>query len=268
MSLTKTFCLLPLFADQKAKFDGILGLAFPELSQNPGVNTLVQNLISQNVIKSHVVSFYVGKDKDGEIAIGGMDHKIMKKDTLNCINIVEPARYWLTPLDQVRFGNEVVSYGNNAGIIDSGTSLIYGPKQVVMKMALQLGGQFAPQLNLFAISCDTAVPALEFTFGGQPYRVPGEDLIMKDVTGTHCFLAISMMMFGEEEEEIMNEVETLDEQVQLDVAADEKLVGVSQLPIPADITAWLVGDRFMMQQYNVFNVEKKQMCFAELREGI
>ena len=32
---------------------------------------------------------------------------------------------------------------------------------------------------------------------------------MKDVTGTHRFLAISMMMFGEEEEEIiMTEVET------------------------------------------------------------
>ena len=39
----------PQFADQKAKFDGILGLAFPELSQNPGVNTVVQNLISQKV---------------------------------------------------------------------------------------------------------------------------------------------------------------------------------------------------------------------------
>lgn len=102
------------------------------MTRNPGVNTVIQNLLAQNVIQSHVFSFYVGKDKDGEIAIGGMDETKMKKETLNCINIVEPARYWLTPIDQVKFDGKVVSSGNDAGIIDSGTSLIYGPRQVVV----------------------------------------------------------------------------------------------------------------------------------------
>jgi len=252
---------------KKANFDGILGLAFPALTQNPGVNTVVQNLLVENVIKSHVISFYVGNGKDGEVAIGGMNEEIMKKETLNCIDVMEPARYWLTPMSaQVKFGGKVVSSGNNAGIIDSGTSLIYGPKQVVMDMALQLGGQFIPQANLFAISCDQTVPDLEFNFGGKPYVVPGKDLTMKDATGTRCFLAISIMMFGEEnEEESMADVETLDQEIDLGV---ENLVGASQIPIPAGTTAWLVGDRFMMQQYNVFDVEKKQMCFAELKEGI
>ena len=107
---------------------------------------------------------------------------------------------------------------------------------------------------------------LEFNFGGKPYVVPGKDLTMKDATGTRCFLAISIMMFGEEnEEESMADVETLDQEIDLGV---ENLVGASQIPIPAGTTAWLVGDRFMMQQYNVFDVEKKQMCFAELKEGI
>jgi len=254
--------------DQKAKFDGILGLAFPELTRNPGVNTVIQNLLTQGVIRSHVFSFYVGKDQDGEIAIGGMDETKMKKETLNCIDIVEPARYWLTPMsEQVTFGGEVVSSGNNAGIIDSGTSLIYGPRAAVMKMAMQLGGQFIPTVNLFMIGCDKTVPDLEFNFGGRPYTVPGKDLTMKDSTGTHCFLAISIMMFGEEES--MNDVETFDQELDFGVAEDiEDLAGVSKLPIPPGITAWLVGDRFMMQQYNVFDVENRQMCFAELKEGI
>jgi len=253
---------------QKAKFDGILGLAFPELTRNPGVNTVIQNLLTQGVIRSHVFSFYVGKDQDGEIAIGGMDETKMKKETLNCMDIVEPARYWLTPMsEQVMFGGEVVSSGNNAGIIDSGTSLIYGPRAAVMKMAMQLGGQFVPTVNLFMIGCDKTVPDLEFNFGGRPYTVPGKDLTMKDSTGTNCFLAISIMMFGEEES--MNDVETFDQELDFGVAEDiEDLAGVSKLPIPPGITAWLVGDRFMMQQYNVFDVENRQMCFAELKEGI
>jgi len=242
---------------QKAKFDGILGLAFPELTRNPGVNTVIQNLLAQNVIQSHVFSFYVGKDKDGEIAIGGMDETKMKKETLNCINIVEPARYWLTPIDQVKFDGKVVSSGNDAGIIDSGTSLIYGPRQVVMKMALQLDGKYVPTVNLFMIGCDKTVPDLEFTFGGRPYTVPGKDLTMKDATGKYCFLAISMMMLGEDQELDFGVADNM-----------EDLVGVSRIPIPKNKTAWLVGDRFMMQQYNVFDVEKRQMCFAELKEGI
>lgn len=250
--------------DLKAQFDGILGLAFPALTQNPGVNTVVQNLLAENVIKSHVFSFYVGNNEDGEVAIGGMNEEIMKKETLNCIDIMEPARYWLTPMSgQVMFGGEVVSSGKNAGIIDSGTSLIYGPKMVVMQMALKLGGQYVPQVNLFAIGCDQTVPDLEFNFGGKPYVIPGKDLVMKDITGSRCFLAISMMMFGEEnEDESMLDVETFDQELNLGV---EELVGASQIPIPAGTSAWLMGDRFMMQQYNVFDVEKKQMCFAELK---
>jgi len=247
----------------KAQFDGILGLAFPALTQNPGVNTVVQNLLAENVIKSHVFSFYVGNEEDGEVAIGGMNEEIMKKETLNCIDIMEPARYWLTPMSgQVKFGGEVVSSGSgkSAGIIDSGTSLIYGPKLVVMQMALKLGGQYVPQVNLFAISCDKTVPDLEFNFGGKPYVVPGKDLKMKDNTGSRCFLAISMMMFGEENED--ESVLEFDQELDLGV---EELVGASQIPIPAGTSAWLLGDRFMMQQYNVFDVEKKQMCFAELK---
>lgn len=255
---------------QKAGFDGIMGLAFPELTQNPGVNTVVQNLLAQGVIKNHVFSFYVGRDQDGEFAIGGMDKTKMKKETLNCIDLVEPARYWLAPMsNQVKFGGEVVSSGKNAGIIDSGTSLIYGPKPAVMKMALQLGGTFVPLVNLFMVDCKKKIPDLEFEFGEKPYTVPGKDLLIKDQTGTKCFLAISVMMFGEEES--MSNVETgetFDQELELDVA--ENLAGVSALPIPARFSAgaWLMGDRFMMQYYNVFDVEKKQICFADLEEGV
>lgn len=231
------------------------------MSQDPGVNTVIQNLIAEGVINNHVFSFYIGNGKDGEIAIGGYDETKMKKDTLNCIDLAEPAYYWLTPMsDQVKFGEEVVSSGNNAGIIDSGTSLIYGPRSTVMKMALQLGGQYVPQVNLFMISCDKKIPNLEFSFGGKPYIVPGKDLVLKDATGKYCFLAVSMMMFGEE-----SDLDTFDQVLEEGFVGDiESLAGVSSLPIPAGLEGWLLGDRFMMQQYNVFDVENKQMCFAEL----
>lgn len=225
------------------------------------MNTFMQNLIANGVIKSHVFSFYIGKDQPGEVAIGGYDKVKMKEDTLNCIDLVKPANYWLTPMDHVKVGGKIVSSGNNAGIIDSGTSLIYGPKEVVMKIALQAGGQFVPQVNLFMIPCDKKIDDMEFSFGSKSYKVPGEDLVMKN--GKYCFLAMSMMMFGEEEN--MTEVETFDQELETSVVEDiERLAGVSKLPIPQGIRPWLLGDRFMMQVYSVFDVEKKQMCFAEL----
>ena len=44
-----------------AKFDGILGLAFPVLSQNPDAPTVLQNLIDQDSsISQHMFGFFLG----------------------------------------------------------------------------------------------------------------------------------------------------------------------------------------------------------------
>jgi hypothetical protein len=41
-------------------FDGVLGLAFPVLSQDPGVPTVLQNLVDQKKVDEPMFGFFLG----------------------------------------------------------------------------------------------------------------------------------------------------------------------------------------------------------------
>lgn len=65
--------------DKVAKFDGILGLAFPILSQNPDAKTVLQNLIDQDSsVNQHMFGFFLGDNADGELTVGGYDETKIK----------------------------------------------------------------------------------------------------------------------------------------------------------------------------------------------
>ena len=48
------------FTDSVALFDGVLGLAFPVLSQDPGVPTVLQNLVDQKKVDEPMFGFFLG----------------------------------------------------------------------------------------------------------------------------------------------------------------------------------------------------------------
>lgn len=247
---------------EKAKFDGILGLAFPSLSQNPNSPTVLDNLVSQGQLKSAMFAFYLGDNKDGELTLGGYDESLVDGD-INWVNLLS-ATYWLSPVDHVKFGDIVISTRNTAGIMDTGTSLLYGPQDAVMGMAKQIGGQFVPQVRMFMIDCNTQIPDLEFKIGGQPYTIPGEALTIKDSSGRYCFLGISIMNFGEENEATQA---TLAEELAEDVVEEvNRLVGATaESPIPSGYDVWLVGDTFLRQIYTIFDYGNKRIGYAKLK---
>ena len=49
-----------MLTDDVALFDGILGVAFPILSQDPGVPTVLQNLADQKKIDQSQFGFFLG----------------------------------------------------------------------------------------------------------------------------------------------------------------------------------------------------------------
>lgn len=57
-----------------ANFDGILGLAFPILSQDPDAPTVLQNLLEKDAsISQHMFGFFLGDNANGELTVGGYD---------------------------------------------------------------------------------------------------------------------------------------------------------------------------------------------------
>lgn len=247
---------------EQAKFDGILGLAFPLISKDPGVNTLIPNLKEKGSLSQAMFAFYLGDETDGEMAVGGYNEERMQDPSkINWVDLSVPA-YWLVAMDQVKFNGKVIT-GETGGIMDTGTSLIYGPQGQVMPMAKSMGGQFVPQVGLFLIECDSKIPDLEFTIGGQPYNIPGSTLLIKDDSGQYCFFAVAIMQFAED-----SEVDTLDEELEDKVVDEiEHIAGAPTSPIPPKFAGntWLMGDSFLRTTYTIWDYDKKKFGLAQLK---
>jgi hypothetical protein len=209
-------------------------------------------------------AFYLGDEEDGELAVGGYDEARMSGD-ITWVDLLSPA-YWLAKMDEVKFGSKTISTGT-AGIMDTGTSLIYGPQDQVMTMARMLDAQYAAQVGLFLIDCETEVPDLEFTVGGKAVSVPGADLVIKDDTGRYCFLAVSIMQFGGAGADADN---TLDGELEEEVVEGIKRrsVGSGGEPIPFEYSGnvWLMGDSYLRQFYSIWDYDNQKFGLADLKK--
>jgi len=244
-----------------AKFDGILGLGFDAISRNPGVNTLIPNLAQGNVIESATFAFYLGDESDGELAIGGPNPDRMQGE-ITWIDLIKPG-YWLVEMGQIKFGDAVINPGGTAGIMDTGTSLVYGPRGQIAPIARAVGAQFAPQVGLFLMACDAVVPDLVFSLGGKDVTVPGEGLKIRDDSGQHCFLGLAIMQFAGGEG-----VDTLGEELEERVVYEIRdLAGAPVSPVPAQYqgNTWLMGDTVLRQFYSIWDYEAKRFGLADLK---
>ena len=172
-------------------FDGVLGLAFPSVSRNPEVTTFIGNL-KEKVGVDGMFAFYLADEADGELVIGGHNPDRMQGE-IHWVDLVSPFGYWVISLDQVKFGDQVIAPALTGGIMDTGTSLIYGPEDQVSNMTrLMMGAEYDAAVGLYNIPCDTEVPALEFTIGEEPYEVTGDALVIRgNETGAVCFFGVA-----------------------------------------------------------------------------
>ncbi|KAJ4749404.1 Saposin-like aspartyl protease family protein [Rhynchospora pubera] len=126
-----------------AKFDGILGLAFKEISVG-GVDPVWYNMVNQGLVKQKVFSFWLNRDADegegGELVFGGVDpnHFVGNHTYVN----VTQKGYWEFDMGDVLIGKNSTGYCSKGckAIADSGTSLLTGPTAIVAEINEQIGG--------------------------------------------------------------------------------------------------------------------------------
>lgn len=205
------------------KFDGILGLAFPILSVNH-VPTAFENLVKQGLVESPQFAFYLGNSaKDfGELTLGGSDSTKYTGE-LSWVNLLA-ATYWEITLGGFSVGGTSFASQTKA-IVDSGTSLLTGPSDVVKQVAAAIGAKEVIA-GEYMVSCkyDT-LPSFDFTIDGKVYTLTAEDYLIPD--GDLC------------------------------------LLGMIGLDIPAPTgPLWILGDVFMRKYYTVFDYGNKRVGFA------
>ncbi|KAJ4703925.1 Aspartic proteinase [Melia azedarach] len=125
-----------------AKFDGILGLGFQEISVGNAV-PVWYNMVKQGLIKDPVFSFWLnrnqGDEEGGEIVFGGVDPSHYKgKHTY--VPVTQKG-YWQFDMGDVLIGGKPTGYcaGGCAAIADSGTSLVAGPTTVIAMINQAIG---------------------------------------------------------------------------------------------------------------------------------
>ena len=206
------------------KFDGIMGLGFDSISVGHKP-TVFSNAISQSVVKKPMFAFYLGNQHDGELTFGGYDKDHFEGD-LHWVPLSH-ATYWQIATSSIKMGS--YSNTNNQAIVDSGTSLMVGPKAEVAKIAEAVGAYKMLFSPAYMIDCFADVPDFVVSIDGKDYTIPGKDLILNKSSGIACMLAMQGLDFR------------------------------------TGGPKWILGDVFMRKYYTVFDMEKKQVGFATVK---
>ncbi|KAG7957665.1 hypothetical protein I3843_11G187200 [Carya illinoinensis] len=125
-----------------AKFDGILGLGFQEISVGNAV-PLWYNMVNQGLVKEPVFSFWFNRNADeeegGEIVFGGVDPNHYKGE--HTYVPVTQKGYWQFDMGDVMIDGETTGFCGSgcSAIADSGTSLLAGPTTIITQVNHAIG---------------------------------------------------------------------------------------------------------------------------------
>ncbi|CAN0900952.1 Aspartic proteinase A1 [Linum grandiflorum] len=125
-----------------AKFDGILGLGFQEISVGNSV-PVWYNMVDQGLINEPVFSFWFNRNADeeqgGELVFGGVDpnHFVGEHTYVP----VTQKGYWQFDMGDVLIAGKSTGFcsGGCAAIADSGTSLLAGPTAIITEVNHAIG---------------------------------------------------------------------------------------------------------------------------------
>lgn len=125
-----------------AKFDGILGLGFQEISVGNSV-PVWYNMVNQGLVPEPVFSFWFNRNADedegGELVFGGVDPNHFKgKHTY--VPVTQKG-YWQFDMGDVLVGDKTTGFCSDgcAAIADSGTSLLAGPTTIITQINHAIG---------------------------------------------------------------------------------------------------------------------------------
>lgn len=162
-----------------SQMSGILGLAYNSISVDH-----LDTFVDLANLQDKSFAFYL-KDTSEEsyMTMPGMDSEGF--DVIQAHNVVEQ-KYWALKLTSAAQGTKKIDASKYKAVIDSGTSLLVGPKEVVDEL-----------ISGITVSTDCSnldsLPDISFTIDTTEYTLKSSDYVLQ-VQG-ECLLGIQSMAF-------------------------------------------------------------------------
>jgi len=121
-------------------FDGVLGLALTEMSEGPSFSLMDRSIEKGLLHKGLFSVFFSNSDKEtSEITFGAINDKHMAADELFWVPVTGKSGYWEVRIEDIAIAGEAQSLCEDCKVaVDTGTSLLAGPSDVIAKLRERL----------------------------------------------------------------------------------------------------------------------------------
>jgi saccharopepsin len=163
-------------------FDGVLGLALPEMSQGASFN-LMDRLVQSGKLKKPIFSVFLSDSdqEQSEITFGDVQKKHMAGDMF-WMPVSRPSGYWQVQIKDILMNGEAQNICADCQVaVDTGTSQLAGPTEVIDELSKKLGLQS---------DCSNydKMPVLGFMVGEHVLNLQPTDYIDKSSDGCEVSL--------------------------------------------------------------------------------
>ncbi|KAI4531210.1 hypothetical protein MG293_019068 [Ovis ammon polii] len=206
-----------------AKFDGIMGMAYPSLSVD-GATTVLQGMVQEGALTSPIFSFYLssqqGSQDGGAVIFGGVDSRLYTGQIYWAP--VTQELYWQIGIEEFLIGDQATGWCSAGcqAIVDTGTSLLTVPQQFLSAL-LQATGAQKDQYGQFPVDCNNIqnLPTLTFVINGMQFPLPPASYILSN-DDSYCVLGVE----------------------------------VTYIPSQNGQPLWILGDVFLRSYYSVYDL--------------
>ncbi|KAJ8779973.1 hypothetical protein J1605_012009 [Eschrichtius robustus] len=214
-----------------AKFDGIMGMAYPALSMGRAT-TALQGMLQEGALTSPVFSFYLssqqGSQDGGAVIFGGVDSSLYTGQIYWAP--VTQELYWQIGIEEFLIGDQATGWCSQGcqAIVDTGTSLLTVPQQF-MSSLLQATGANEDQYGQFLVDCSNiqSLPTLTFIINGVQFPLPPTSYILNN-DDSFCMVGVE----------------------------------ATYLPSQNGQPLWILGDVFLRSYYSVYDLGNNRVGFA------
>mmetsp|Transcript_18281 Transcript_18281/g.47791 ORF Transcript_18281/g.47791 Transcript_18281/m.47791 type:complete len:430 (-) Transcript_18281:195-1484(-) len=228
----------------QSPFDGILGMAFPEIALPPGVTPPFDNMHAQGLVGQYEFSFYLSTTAGGPdggasaLVLGGTDPKYCADG--GCAFEYHPLDlpqrvlgYWLIKGTEITAGGSSLGLCEPAGcqlVVDTGTSILVGPNNKIgpLLAAVNKSGLIRAD-GVMPCSLEPSLPTLRIEIGASVYTLEPEWYVLKGQTDSD------------------------------DVECQLGIQGINPL-LSGEL--WILGDPFLRKYYTVFDRANRRVGFT------